>query len=138
MASDSTFDLVTLHTQIKTLVEDNFVAGFKKQDLVAMAQNFAEEGVVMPPNTPALRGQDAASYWSKRFRSGISELKITSHSLTGDSEHLVETGTYELYRKEGLFDKGKYVAVWKPFGDSWKMMYDIWNSDMPLTESEQK
>jgi hypothetical protein len=27
-------------------------------------------------------------------------------------------------------DNGKYLAVWRKVGGTWKMSYDMWNSDV--------
>ncbi|MGH7983124.1 MAG: YybH family protein, partial [Candidatus Udaeobacter sp.] len=53
------------------------------------------------------------------------------------------TGTYELTMNDAsgkpINDRGKYVEVWKKQADGkWKVVADIWNSDLPLPSPEKK
>ena len=63
----------------------------------------------------------------------MKELKLTTQDLTGNAELLVETGMFEVIGAGNkTLDKGKYIVVWKPENDGWKIYRDIGNSNLPL------
>ncbi|HEY1201216.1 MAG TPA: DUF4440 domain-containing protein, partial [Niastella sp.] len=82
-------------------------------------------------NSEPFKGAAIANAWGGAIRMGMKELKITTVDLTGNAELLVETGMYEMMGDGNkTLDKGKYVVVWKPEGDGWKIYRDIGNSNM--------
>jgi uncharacterized protein (TIGR02246 family) len=115
-----------------------FVDAVKKGDSVTVADNYADDAIVMAPGTEAWRGRDAVR---KGFTGMIAAaptkeftLKVDDVAVGGDLA--VETGTYEMTVQprggKEMKDKGKYVVVWKRQADgSWKIVRDIFNSDSP-------
>jgi uncharacterized protein (TIGR02246 family) len=115
-----------------------FMDAMKRGDTTTIADNYAEDAVVMPQGTESWRGREA-------IRKGFTGMltQATIKEFTGKTEDLViagdlavETGTYdEVYVPKGgkeTRDKGKYVNVWKRQADgSWKIVRDIFNSDIP-------
>jgi hypothetical protein len=44
---------------------------------------------------------------------------------------VVEEGDYVFPDgKGGSFDKGKFIALWKPEDGKWKLYREIWNTDI--------
>lgn len=103
----------------------------KKGDSNALAAHYASDGWAMFDNSEPFKGAAIANAWGGAIRSGMKELKITTVDLTGNAELLVETGMYEMIGDGNkTLDKGKYLVVWKPEGDGWKIYRDIGNSNM--------
>jgi ketosteroid isomerase-like protein len=63
---------------------------------------------------------------------GMKEAKLTTVDLVGNADLLAETGIYEIMGNGNkVLDSGKYVVVWRPANDGWKIYRDISNSNMP-------
>jgi ketosteroid isomerase-like protein len=134
--SDSTttpaFDLSKARQWIES---DNakFVEEAKKGDSNALAAHYASDAWLMFDHMEPMKGSDIAHGWGGAIRSGMKDLKVTTVDLTGNAELLAETGMFEVYGEGNkLMDKGKYVVIWKPENDGWKIYRDIGNSNMPM------
>jgi uncharacterized protein (TIGR02246 family) len=109
-----------------------FEAAFNAGDAAKVASMYAEDGVVMPPNEPMVKGRSAIeAALKKEMAKGKVTLKLSPfHSaITGDSAH--EAGTVTVKLPDGRTVNEKYVVVYKRVGNEWKIAYDIWNSDTP-------
>jgi ketosteroid isomerase-like protein len=110
---------------------DNWENAVNGGDIDSLVALYAENCVLMPPNSELAKGQDAA-------RAGFGE--IIDAGLTGGLETIdvaaagdigFHTGTYWLKSADGtLVDRGKYTKTWRKVGGEWKMVNDIWNSDL--------
>lgn len=98
---------------------------------------YAEDAKVLPPNMPALEGLPAIKA-ALGQAPPYKEFKLDIVTLEGRGDLAVEYGRYSLVAPSAgpaasVADKGKYVAVWKKQADgSWKMIRDIFNSDLPV------
>jgi ketosteroid isomerase-like protein len=67
--------------------------------------------------------------------SKLKEFTSTTISVEGAGDLAVQVGRYfQTYEMSGkvIADTGKFVTVWRKQVDgSWKMAYDIWNTDIP-------
>jgi ketosteroid isomerase-like protein len=95
----------------------------------------AADGTVMPPNMPALSGADAITAWIGQMFAmpGFNVSWTADNAVVASSGDIgYTTGTYQS-SMDGVPDNGKYVTIWKKEADgSWKMVVDIFNSDVPL------
>ena len=114
-----------------------FTAAIKKGDTIAMVADYDANAMVMAPGGPAASGSAAVARWMGGMIATLTakefNLKIGDVIVTGD--YAIETGSYDmvLTPKKGkdIPDKGKYVVVWKKQADgSWKILRDIWNTDV--------
>lgn len=128
----ATFDLAKARAWIES---DNakFVEEAKKGDSNALAAHYASDGWAMFNNSEPFKGAAAiASAWGGAIRMGMKDIKVITDDVVGGPDLLAETGRYEMYGEGNkVIDKGKYVVVWKPEGDGWKIYRDIGNSSMP-------
>ncbi len=125
------FDLAKAREVIES---DNrkFEEDMKRGDSNALAAHYAEDAWFITNNHEPAKGAAIASAWGAGIRSGIKEMKLTTHEITGGAELLAETGTYEAFGEGSkLLDKGTYVVVWKPVNGGWKIYRDIGASNMP-------
>ena len=63
-------------------------------------------------------------------------MALKSEDLIVSGDYAIETGTYRMtvQPKQGksMEDVGKFVSIWQKQADgSWKMIRDIFNSDLP-------
>ncbi|HEU4704499.1 MAG TPA: DUF4440 domain-containing protein [Sphingomicrobium sp.] len=106
-------------------------------DSATIAQFYADDGVVMPPNQPLVSGRDGiAKFWQSMIDMPEGSLTFAPDRIefSGAGDMALDRGTYRLTGKPGgqaLDDSGKYVVVWKKVGADWKVAADIFNSDKP-------
>jgi len=109
------------------------------KDLERTVSFLADDAVMLPPNAPIMTGKDAiGKLWSELFAApGFAISWQASQAAVASAGDLGYThGTYEgtMTDPEGnpVTDRGKYVTVWKKQPDgTWKVVADIWNSDLP-------
>ena len=100
---------------------------------------YADDASMFPPNAPLATGKEAIrAVWSPLLTTpGVAISGQTTKveaSRGGDLGYSI--GTYELITPDPtgkpVTDHGKYVVVWKKQADgSWKVMADIFNSNLP-------
>jgi ketosteroid isomerase-like protein len=111
---------------------------FAKADADAMANLYAEDALLMPPNAPAVSGRAGIRTFlgneaSSSKANGIS-LKngtVTGAGVSGDMGWI--SGNYSVTDKTGAtVDSGSYLSVHHRVNGAWLYIRDIWNSDRPL------
>ncbi|MGV3528621.1 MAG: YybH family protein [Flavisolibacter sp.] len=131
-ASADTFDA----SAARSTIENNnrsFEDAFSKGDSTQLGSFYSSEAWLMPPNAETVKGPtDITAAWGAFMRMGAKNLKLNTDDVTGSSNLLTETGSYDIIGADNnSLDKGKYVVVWKKEGNEWKLYRDIWNSNQP-------
>jgi ketosteroid isomerase-like protein len=109
------------------------------KDVEGFLSFLAEDNLRLPPNAPMLTGKESPRksvsemVASPGFAVGWQATKVEA-SRGGDLAYSV--GTYELTMNDAkgkpVTDHGKYLTVWKKQPDGqWKVVADIYNSDLP-------
>lgn len=104
---------------------------FSKKDL-AIVNLYAEDGCLMSPNAPAIRGKAALTKdFKEAYASQIKGVKFATQNIYGDgSNYITEEGTWQVFDTSGkLLDNGKYLKLWKNTTQGWKIFRDVFNSD---------
>jgi len=121
-----------------------WMAAYASKDVEKSASFMAPDGAMYAPNAPAAQGLEAV----KNMAAGMFKMPdvklswaptLVEAAKSGDLG--VSSGTYEFSFKDPsgkvVHDKGKYVTVWKKQADgSWKVLRDIFNSDMPSQSTQ--
>ena len=108
----------------------------------SLAEFYAADAVIMPPNMATMRGKDAI----KTFFAALNtmdprpSLTLRSERVVGSGAMAVETGRWTWTFPAGAkppagmpaADSGKYIVHWEQQNGKWLMVDDIWNSDSPL------
>jgi uncharacterized protein (TIGR02246 family) len=116
---------------------DRWLQLVKAKDAAAIAQIYADDGAVMPPNTPMGRGREAIQQtWASMMATPGFDLTFTPEQIiiSSSGDMALDRGTYRLTVAPGgtaQTDTGKYVVVWRKLGGQWKAAADIFNSDLP-------
>jgi ketosteroid isomerase-like protein len=123
------------------------VAAVRDQEVAAINSGEADipylaaDAVMMPPNEPALSGSTAIGEWIRDFLSQFTaSLSYTSSDITVSGDWAIEryAGTLTLTPVGGgepMEEALKGIHIYRRGDDgSWKMVYDVWNSDTPLPE----
>lgn len=108
-------------------------AAWNAGDAAAIAALYAEDAVVMPPGSDAVRGRAAIeAFWqadidaSKGMTSTIETKEVHAHGNMA-----VEVGSYMSTGADGSHaDHGKFIAIWMKTDSGWKIVRDIFNSSM--------
>lgn len=114
----------------------------KSKDSAAIAQIYTEDGAVMPPNATIGKGRAAIQQtWASMMNTPGFELTFVPEQiiLSGSADMALDRGTYRLaIAPSGKVqnDTGKYVVVWRKVGGEWKAAADIFNSDLPVGETD--
>lgn len=109
----------------------------KAKDAAGIAQLYAEDGAVMPPNAPIGKGRGAVEKtWAGMMDTPGFDLNFTPEQivLSASGDMALDRGTYRLSMRPGgepVSDTGKYVVVWRKVGGEWKAAADIFSSDLP-------
>jgi uncharacterized protein (TIGR02246 family) len=101
---------------------------------------YTEDATVLPPNGPAVKGREAIVAFLETFPP-IAEFKQTRQQIDGLGNLAYEIQTYTaMFAPPGepqVADTGKVVWVWRKQADgSWKILVEMWNSDLPAAAPE--
>jgi uncharacterized protein (TIGR02246 family) len=114
---------------------NEMATAFNARDAAKVGALYTEDAVLMPPNTPMVKGRAAIEAWFKGgFDDGFSNLRLAPFrtDVSGDLAYVAGTYTISGKSSTGSFeDRGKYVEVWKRSGGQWRIATDIFNSDLP-------
>ena len=121
-------DAITEIAQMQTqAIRQGNAAGF--------AARYTDDALVMFQHTPTVVGRDAIQgFWQGVVDMGAKDATLDTDDILDFGDTLVERGHYTLTLQSDagdIVDEGKYVVVWKRDGDTWKLFWDIFNSDLP-------
>jgi|SRR3954447_657422 uncharacterized protein (TIGR02246 family) len=114
---------------------DRWLQLVKAKDAAAIAELYAEDGAVMPPNAPIGKGRAAIQQtWASMMNTPGFNLTFNPEQIVVSSsgDMALDRGTYQLMiapSGKAQNDTGKYVVVWRKIGNEWKAAADIFNSD---------
>jgi ketosteroid isomerase-like protein len=98
--------------------------------------DYTEDAMVLPPDTPAVKGWDAIKSYILT-EGTVSDFKIEMLEIEGRGDLAYVRGTYSMAvtlpgASEPTKNTGKYIEIWRKQADgTWKVIRDIFNSDMP-------
>jgi ketosteroid isomerase-like protein len=108
----------------------------------SIADLYAANAVVMPPNMATVRGREAIRAFFATMNPLTPTLTLHADSVWGSGSWAVEQGRWHWTWATGKVppgappaDSGKYIVRWVNEGGRWLMAQDIWNSDLPLPTS---
>ena len=116
---------------------DRWLQLVKAKDAASIAELYAEDGAVMPPNGPIGKGRAAIQKtWASMMQTPGFDLTFVPEQIivSSSGDMALDRGTYRLAVAPGgkpQTDTGKYVVVWRKIGSDWKAAADIFNSDLP-------
>jgi ketosteroid isomerase-like protein len=110
-----------------------FSALAAKGDGAGLAALYTTDGQVMPAGSDPVRGTEAIQkFWQGALDSGIAVVELKTLEVFGGGSTATEVGRYELRDKTGkTLDHGKYIVVWRHEGDKWKLLRDMFSTNVP-------
>jgi uncharacterized protein (TIGR02246 family) len=106
------------------------------KDFGTWAALFLDDGVLNPPNEPAVKGRTAIRAWLEKFPP-ITEFKLKNEKVEGREDLAYVLGTYNMTiippgAPGAVKDSGKFVTVVRRQADGrWLVAVDMFSSDMP-------
>lgn len=108
---------------------DAFVTAFNAGDASAVAEFYAEDSAIFPPQSGNIVGREAiAAHYARAFRSGVEGLEMTILEIRAHgAAAAVEIGETMVSLGEQRIH-GRYLHVWTREGEgSWLLSRDIYN-----------
>jgi uncharacterized protein (TIGR02246 family) len=117
-----------------------FMEAFNTEDAETLAALFTEDGVMLPPNAPAIFGRDAIRASSREdFAMMDQAIELEDLEITVEGDLGYKAGRYRVRsEKNQLIDRGKYIEIWRKVDGQWLIHRDIWNSSMPKSEKHSE
>jgi uncharacterized protein (TIGR02246 family) len=111
-----------------------FSAAAAKGDGAGLAALYSKDGQVMPAGSDPIRGTDAIQkFWQGALDSGIAGVGLKTIDVYGHGPTATEVGEYELRDKAGkVLDHGKYIVVWQHADGKWRLLRDMFSTNVPL------
>lgn len=118
-------------------VNNAFVAAVEKGDSSALVALYAETAQVMPAGSEPLKGPEAIQkFWQGALSSGIATVSLKTLEVYPQGAAATEVGRYELRDKAGkVLDQGKYMVIWHREKGHWKVLRDMFSTNLPATKS---
>lgn len=102
----------------------------------SIAEFYAQNAVLLPPNMAAVRGKEAIRAFFATQNTVKPSLTVRADSVWASGTAAVEQGRW-WWKWTGApppgvppTDSGKYIVRWVNEGGTWLMAQDIWNSDV--------
>jgi len=110
-----------------------FSAAAEKGDGAALAALYSPDGQVMPPGSDPIRGTEGIQkFWQGALDSGVAAIGLKTIEVFGHGTTATEVGAYELRDKTGkVVDHGKYIVVWQHARGTWKLLRDMFSTNVP-------
>ena len=130
----------SLAAEVRAAIESanaRFSALAAQGDGAALAGLYATDGAVMPAGSEPIRGTQAiAKFWQSALDSGVAAIELKTVEVYGQGTTATEVGEYALRDKVGkVLDRGKYIVIWRHDDGQWKLLRDMFSSNVPPPKS---
>lgn len=111
-----------------------YVRAVNEGDAAGAANIFAQDGLALMPNAPAISGKEAITRFYRTLPP-VGDFKLYGEQIEASGDLVVIRGSnaYNIMlpgAATAVADTGKFVEVWKRQADGgWRLLWDIGNSD---------
>jgi ketosteroid isomerase-like protein len=114
-----------------------FAAFAAQGNSAGMAELYAKNAAVMPAGSEPVRGTQAiAKFWASGLAGGVAAVDVKTLEVYGGGKTATEVGEYVLHDKTGkIIDRGKYIVIWTHEGSDWKILRDMFSTNLPAPKS---
>jgi len=118
----------------------SWLKAYNAADAAAVAGQYADDAILLPPGAPAVRGRPAILAF---FSKDVAESKaagvvfnINPKTDVGVSGNMGwESGSYTVTVKGAVVEAGKFLSVSRKKDGKWQYIRDTWNADAPPAPS---
>ena len=113
---------------------------FNSGDVVKLAALYAEECLSMPPNSPTVSGRKAVqAEFESFFATNVARHETMVDQIIERGDLAIEVARYRLtFRPRAggaqVVESGRHFEIRRKIDGQWKIVLEIWNSDMPLSK----
>ena len=114
--------------------EKKWLDAFNGGDASGVAQMYAADARLLPPNADIVQGRSDLEAFVKEFIQTGAKLQFELLAVHEAPDVCASVGRYVMDFPAGSGipqDRGKFIEVWKHQGGSWLIADDIFNSDLP-------
>jgi ketosteroid isomerase-like protein len=106
-------------------------------DSAGLAGLYTKDAAVMPAGSEPIRGTEAiAKFWQGALASGVAAIELKTVEVYGQGMTVTEVGEYALRDKVGkVLDRGKYIVIWRQDNGQWKLLRDMFSTNVPPPKS---
>ena len=131
---EPTFNLATAKAEIETANKE-FTGFIAASDSIALSNLYTSDAKFMMTGAPAIVGKESIqATFSGMFKSGVSNVELTTLEVWGTEDVLTEEGEFLLFAGETKIDHGKYMVIWKKEDGKWKLHRDMISSSAAPAE----
>jgi ketosteroid isomerase-like protein len=126
-------DTIALRQEVMAL-SDSLIAVEKLRDPVRSAAFFAEDAVIQPPGAPQMNGRAAMEQVYAHTEAQADSARSTRMAIhvARSGDLAFEWGTNHSFNSGASAPvAGKYLAVWKKYGDRWLISALSFSDDAP-------
>ncbi|MES2109698.1 MAG: DUF4440 domain-containing protein [Bacteroidota bacterium] len=123
----------------KAIVASNgiYFSSFIKNDANIFADRYAEDCIILAPNSQSFKGRKGAlEFFKLGYDAGLRNGKFITEDVYGDGvEYVTEQGQWQSIDDKGkVTDDGKFLVLWKKTAKGWKMFRDSFSSNHPAAK----
>ena len=116
--------------------EREWLKAFNAADASGVADLYAQDARLMPPNTDIVEGRAAVEGFIKEFVASGAQLTFKLLTVHESPDLCAAVGEYDMQIPGAPNDKGKFIEVWRRQADgSWLIADDVFNSSLPAPAS---
>ena len=125
-------------TQGTSATNRQFEEAIARGDAAACAAVYTDDAKVLPPDSPALTGKQAAQgLWQSIIDMGVKGISLQTLELEEMGDRAVERGaaTIDIQGEGGqtMQASAKFIVLWRrPADGAWKWHWDCFHFDAPL------
>ena len=125
-------------TQGTSATNRQFEEAMSRGDAAACAAVYTDDAKILPPDSPALTGKQAAQgLWQSIIDMGVKGISLQTLELEEMGDRAVERGaaTIDIQGEGGQTTQAsaKFIVLWRRQADgAWKWHWDCFNFDAPL------
>lgn len=117
--------------KVELQTKESFISG----DSSLFVKCFTSDACILPPNAPALCGQQGLLQFYKGSRkAGVRDATFTSLGLFGQTpEYVTQQGAVQLFdAAQHPLARTKVLIVWKKTDEGWRIFRQMLNFDAPM------
>jgi uncharacterized protein (TIGR02246 family) len=118
----------------------SWAKAYNGADAAAVAAQYADDAILLPPGAPAVRGRPAIlAFFTKDIAGSKAAgvvFNVNPKTDVGVSGNMGwESGTYTATVKGAVVESGKFLSVSRKKDGKWQYIRDTWNADAPPAPS---
>jgi len=125
---------LSIHDELESY-RDKFSEYVTFRDAKGLASLYTENACLMANKSPILEGQvQIVEFYRRGFKDGFNDIKLTANEIIDMGDYIAERGDAKIIwtsKGENIEMIDKYVLLWKKTSESYKIHWDIFNSNNP-------